>query len=122
MSVTLDGHIFFDEQQLEIKAVSFSRDSIETSVTGLYGLLSVDLGRRSRMIKQIGVLRAKSQSQINNRISTISAYMDGNTHSLITSDGNEFDNLRMDSFKVSNERTDGAGIVVDYEIIYTQLV
>ena len=122
MSVTLDGHILFDEQQLEIKAGSFSRDSIETAVPGLYGLLSVDLGRRSRMIKQIGVLRAKSQSQINNRISTISAYMDGNTHSLITSDGNEFDNLRMDSFKVSNERTDGAGIVVDYEIIYTQLV
>lgn len=122
MSVTLDGHILFDEQQLEIKTDSFSRDSIETAVPGLNGLLCVDLGRRTRMIKQRGVLRAKSRSQINNRISIISAYMDGNTHTLITSDGNEFGNLRMDYFKVSNERTDGVGIVVDYEIIYTQLV
>jgi hypothetical protein len=122
MSVTLDGHILFDEQQLEIKTDSFSRDSIETAVPGLDGVLSVDLGRRSRTIKQSGVLRAKSRSQMNNRISTMSAYIDGNTHTLITSNGNEFDNLRMDSFKVSNERTDGAGIVVDYEIIYTQLV
>lgn len=121
MRVTLDGHMLFDEQQLEVEAGSFSRDSIERAVPGLDGALSIDLGRRGRKIKQSGMLRAKSRSQMDDRISTISAYMNGNTHTLISSSGEEFNNLRMDSFTVRKERADGSGIVVDYEIVYTQL-
>jgi hypothetical protein len=122
MVLTLDGQSLFDEQQLEIEPGSFRRDSIEKAVPGLDGVLSVDLGRRVRKIEQRGVLRAKSRSQMNNRISTISAYMDGDTHTLVTNSGEKFDNLRMDVFKVNKERADGGGIVVDYEIVYTQLV
>ena len=121
MSTTLDGQILFDEQQLEIELDSFSRDSIEKAVPGLNGVLSIDLGRRGRKIKQRGVLRARSRSQMDDRISTISAYMDGDTHTLVTTSGEEFANLRMDVFKVNKERA-GSGIVVDYEIVYTQLV
>jgi hypothetical protein len=122
MGLTLDGQSLFDEQQLEIELGSFKRDSIEKVVPGLDGVLSVDLGRRVRKIEQRGVLRAKSRSQINNRISTISAYMDGDMHTLITNSGEKYDNLRMDVFKVNNERAESSGIVVDYEIVYTQLV
>lgn len=121
MRVTLDGCILFDEQQLEIEAGSFSRNSIERTVPGLDGELSIDLGRHGRKIKQRGVLRAKSRSQMDDRISVISAYIDGNTHTLISGNGKELYNLRMDSFKVDREWADGSGIVVDYEIIYTQL-
>jgi len=36
--------------------------------------------------------------------------------------GNQkFENLRMDSFKILSEYKDGAGISIDYEIVYTQL-
>ena len=122
MSVTLDGDILFDRQQLEIEPGSFNRSTMENSTPGLDGVLSIDLGGRSRKIKQTGTLRAKSRSQMNDRINSISAYMDGNTHTLITGTGREFGNLRMDSFTLGNERTDGSGIVVDYEIVYTQLV
>lgn len=122
MALTLDGQSLFDEQQLEIEPGSFRRDAIEKAVPGLDGVLSVDLGRRVRKIKQIGVLRAKSRSQMNDRISTISASMDGDTHTLVTDSGEKFDNLRLDVFKVNKERADGGGIVVDYEIVYTQLV
>lgn len=122
MSITLDGQILFGEQQFEIEAGSFNRDSIERAMPGLDGVLSVDLGRRGRKINQKGVLRAKSRSQMNDRINAISAYMDGDMHTLLTGSDEEFDNLRMDSFKVSKERTDSSGIVVDYEIVYTQLV
>jgi hypothetical protein len=87
----------------------------------LDGAVSIDLGRRSRKIKQTGTLRTKSRAQMNDRVNAISAYLDGCTHTLTTHNGQEFDNLRMDSFKVQNERTDGTGIVVDYEIFYTQL-
>ncbi|MHC4188520.1 MAG: hypothetical protein ACYSUB_02440 [Planctomycetota bacterium] len=122
MALTLDGQSLFDGQQLEIEPGSFRRDSIEKAVPGLDGVLSVDLGGRVRKIKQTGVLRAKSRSQMNDRIGTISAYMDGDTHTLVTNSGEKFDNLRMDVFKVNKERADGGGIVVDYEIAYTQLV
>jgi len=121
MSVTLDGQSLFDEQQLEIEPGSVSRGSIERTVPGLDGVLSIDLGRRGRKIKQRGVLRAKSRSQMDDRISVISAYMDGDTHTLVTSSGKEFDNLRMDVFKVSKERASGGGVAIDYEIVYTQL-
>jgi hypothetical protein len=122
MSVSIDGQMVFDRQQLKIEAGSFTRDSIERAVPGLDGVLSIDLGQRSRKIKQTGLLRAKSRTQINERINTIFALMDGSTHTLVTGSGDKFDNLRMDSLNTSNERTDGAGIIVDYEIVYTQLV
>jgi hypothetical protein len=122
MRVTLDGQNLFDEQQLEIEPGSVSRDSIERTVAGLDGVLSIDMGGRGRKIKQKGLLQAKSRMQMNNRINAISVYMDGNTHTLARSDGENLNNLRMDSFKVSKERAGGSGIVVDYEIIYTQLV
>ncbi len=121
MSATLDGQSLFDEQQLEIEPGSISRDSIERTVPGLDGVLSIDVGERGREIKQRGVLRAKSRSQMDDRISVISAYMDGDTHTLATSSGKEFDNLRMDVFKVSKERASGGGVAIDYEIVYTQL-
>jgi hypothetical protein len=121
MGATLDGEILFDEQQLEIEAGSLNRASVERAVPGLDGVLSVDLGRRQRKLKQKGVLRAASRVQIDARIAVISAYMDGDTHTLVTSNGEQYDNLRMDVFKVSKERTSGGGVVVDYEIVYTQL-
>jgi len=124
MSVTLDGQSLFDESAasgLEIEPASIRRDSIERTMAGLNGIMSIDLGERSRQIKQKGVLRAKSRMQMNDRISTISGYMDGNTHTLVTGNGEKFENLRMDVFKVHNERIGGGGIAIDYEIVYTQL-
>lgn len=125
MSVTLDGQILFDESAcggLEIKLSSIGRHSVEKAVPGLDGVLSIDLGQRTRTIKQTGVLRARSRSEMDNKITAISAFMDGRTHKLVAGSVKEFDNLRMDSFKISQERVSGGGVVVDYEIIYTQLI
>jgi hypothetical protein len=121
MSVTLDGQILFDEQQFEMDSGSLSRASVERAVAGLDGVLSIDLGGRGRKLKQKGALRAQSRAQMDARIRAISAYVDGGTHALATSDGEQFDNLRMDVFKVSKERASGSGVAVDYEIVYTQL-
>jgi len=121
MGVTLDGQVLFDEHQLEIELDSTSRDLVERAVPGLDGVLSIDLGGRGRKIEQRGVLRAKSRSQMDSKISAISTYLDGDTHKLITKSGEEFDNLRMDVFKVSKERASSSGVAVDYEIVYTQL-
>ena len=121
MSVTIDGQTLFDEHQLEIETGSFNRDLIERSMPGLNGVLSIDLGRRCRKIKQTGTLRARSRAKLNERISAISAIADGDTHTLVADSGETLGNLRMDSFKTNKEQTDGIGIVVNYEIVYTQL-
>ena len=121
MSTTLDGQSLFEGQELDIRPGSFGRDSIERAVPGLDGVLSIDLGRRGRKIRQRGVLRAKSRLQMNERISAISAFMDGDTHVLVTGSGEEFDNLRMDVFKVTSVESGGGGLCCDYEIVYTQL-
>ncbi len=124
MNVTLDGQDLFDESAaggLEIEASSIKRASVERAMPGLDGVLSIDLGQRARQVKQKGVLRAKSRAQMDARINAISAYMDGDTHTMTRSNGQSLDNIRMDVFKVSNERTSGSGVAVDYEILYTQL-
>ncbi len=121
MGATLDGESLFDESGLQFDVGSVSRDSIERKIAGLDGVLSIDLGQRGRKIKQKGVLRVQSRVQLDERISAISAYMDGNTHKLVTEAGDEFDNLRMDIFKISNERQSGNGVCCDYEILYMQL-
>ncbi len=121
MSMTIEIQEVFDRQDMKIEAGSFTRDSIERAVPGLDGMLTIDMGGRGRKIKQTGTLRAKSRAALDDRIAAVSSYMDGDTHTLVIGDGREFDNLRMDTFAVKDERVDGAGIVIDYEITYTQL-
>ena len=121
MSTTLDRQRLFDEEELRFEVGSFVRDSIERTAAGLDGLLSIDLGRRSRKVKQSGVLRAQSRARLNEIINAISGYMDGDTHTLRINNGESIGNLRMDSFKVTEERASGSGLNCDYEILYTQL-
>lgn len=121
MSITLDGQALFDNQQADVSPASIRRDYIERSIAGVNGLISIDLGERDRKITQKGVLRARSWAEMSEKIKAISAYMDGDTHTLITDNGEQFDNLRMDVFKVTDKRTNGASVVIDYEIVYTQL-
>ena len=122
MGATLDGEHLFDEQEPEVLPGGLGRDSVERRVPGLDGVLSIDLGVRSRKIRQVGVLRARSRLRVNERIGAISAYMDGKTHTLVTGSGEEFENLRMDTFEMRKARMSGGGAAADYEIVYTQLM
>jgi len=121
MRVTLDGQDIFDAQVLDIEVGTLRRDLIERSVAGLDGAVSIDLGGRGREIKQRGVLRAGSRVELDKRIGVVSGFMDGRVHTLVSERGEEFSNLRMDSFEVSDARVDGGGLLVDYEIRYRQL-
>lgn len=121
MSTTLDGQALFDEQDLQIACDSIQRASIERSACGLDGMLSIDLGQRTRKIQQSGMLRAASAAGMNARANAINAFLDGQTHTLATADGREYANLRMDTFKQSEAEVAGFGLAVKYEIVYTQL-
>ncbi len=121
MHTTLDEQAVFDEQELTILIDSPSRASLERSVAGLEGVLSIDLGARCRQIRQTGTLRAAGRAAMNARLDTIAAFLDGRTHTLTTTDGRSYSKLRMDRFRQANEQAAGPGIVVEYEIVYTQL-
>jgi len=113
--------MLFDRQQVEIESDSLRRSSKERSIAGLDGVLSIDLGKRGRRIKQKGTLRAGNTGELLERIAAISAFMDGDTHILSISNDRELNDLRMDSFNTTRERTSSSGVTVDYEIIYLQL-
>ncbi len=121
MNVMLDGQAIFDEQGLTIAVGSPRRACVERSVCGLDGRLSIDLGARGRKIRQTGMLRAASRAAMNARIGAVAAFIDGATHTLAAADGQAYNNLRMDSFTQISERTSGPGLLVEYEIVYTQL-
>lgn len=121
MHTTLDGQAVFDEQELTILVDSPSRASLERSVAGLEGVLSIDLGARSRQIRQTGILRAASRAAMNMRMDAIAAFLDGQTHTLTAADGRSYGKLRMDRFRETDEHAAGPGIVVEYEIVYAQL-
>jgi hypothetical protein len=110
----------FDEP-VTIEAESVRRRSIDRSAMGLDGVVSIDLGKRGRKIRQKGELRARSKTEMNNKVEIITGLMDGDTHTLATAQGEIFENLRVDSVGVKNERTSGNGVVADYEIVYMQL-
>ena len=122
MSATLDGNIVFDGHGLEIELSSIGREFKERTLPGLEGVISVDLGNRGRKIKQRGILRARSRSELQDRIDAIEACIDGEAHTLVTEKQGELSNLRMDSFKAKRRRTSGGGVSVGYEIVYRQLV
>ena len=121
MRTMIDEQVLFDEKDLEIEAESVKRACIERTAAGVDGVLSIDLGNRSRKIKQKGILRAASTRQIESRIEQISAFIDGHTHTLATAKDKSFSDVRMDSFKAGQIRESGADVVADYEIVYTQL-
>ena len=119
--VKLDGVNLFGESEEEIEVGSIGRESVERTVTGLDGVMSIDLGGRGRKIRQKGEIRARSGEELKGKIEEVSAFIDGNTHTLTTSRGQTFEDIRVDSVSVKNERTSGGGVVADYEVIYRQL-
>ena len=121
MSVTLDGKILFDEQRLEFEMDSASRDCAERTVPGVDGVLSIDLGQRARKVKQKGLLRAASLAEMEQRIENISVFMDGKMHVLARSGSGTINDVRMDSFKITQKETSGIELCWGYEIVYTQL-
>lgn len=121
MKATLDGQIVFDGEGLKVQAGNWKRSLVERAIAGLDGVLSIDSGLRGRQIKQTGVLRAASETALGEKISAIGSFMDGEGHTLITDSGEQFDNLRIDSFEVGEKGFGGSSVFCEYGIRYTQL-
>ncbi len=119
MRATIDSTIEFD--QLELRIESWRRDKTERNIAGLDGVLSIDKGGRGREVFQKGILRAVSDDGIYDKLKSISALMDGQSHSLVLSDGRVFNNLRVDLFEADEKRFSGMDVWCEFSILYTQL-
>jgi hypothetical protein len=117
----LDDKALFDEQDLKIQVGAWQRASVERAIPGLDGVVSIDLGCRSRTIRQQGALRAASQAMMRSRLDAVETLADGGTHTLVTADGDTYANLRIDAFKRLSQDVSGAGVLIEYEMTYTQL-
>ena len=121
MATTLDGERLFFFFFLTIEVGGPRRDGSERSVPGLDGVLHIDLGARGREIRQTGILRAFTWSEMRRRIAAISALHDGRIHCLVNASGERFENLRIDEFEPGQIEVSGGGLTLQYRIMYTQL-
>lgn len=119
MKATLDRTIEFEQTELVVG--SWRRDMIERGAAGIDGVVSIDLGKRTREIVQKGLMRAGSRAVLRIKVDYIRAMADGACHTMETADGQRFENMWIDSVKVSSTEYSGSGASCEVEIRYTQL-
>ena len=119
MKAMIDETLEFEQMHLETG--SYQRDAAERSVTGLDGVISIDLGMRKRQLIQKGILHAASAEALREKVDSFSKLIDGRIHKLVLGNGKCFDNLRVDGVEVAPECHSGKGPSCDLKIRYTQL-
>lgn len=115
---TLDESLTF--VQLRMQVGTWTRDTLERTAAGLDGIVSIDLGRRHRILLQKGVLRAFSRAALDARLNALRALVDGRTHRLTIADASTFANVRLDGIVCGPCVTGGNGVRCEFEIKYTQ--
>jgi hypothetical protein len=120
MRVRIDGADIFGSDVSSFEAAGWRRKSEERSVAGLRGAMNVDLGFGSRKITQTGVLCGCSKSVLRETRGLIESYLDGKSHTLIV-DEEEYADILVDEFTVSEVIYSGSGARLKYRIVYRQL-
>ncbi|MBE0537436.1 MAG: hypothetical protein IH624_17370 [Phycisphaerae bacterium] len=115
----VDGSVVFVQLALEVG--TWTRQTVERTAAGLDGVVSVDLGRRSRSLVQRGQLRAFSEAGLRAQLCDVCGLADGQVHTLLVSDGQLFADVRVDGVYVSERVTGGGGVRCEFEMRYTQL-
>ncbi len=119
-------YIMFDDNHLwgggthHILPGAWARQQVEYATAGLDGVVSLDLGRRSRQIRQTGRLTAETLGKLHEMIDTIESYANGQTYELIDQDGRRYRNVRLDMFRQKEPVQRAAFFSCEYEILYTQ--
>ena len=119
--ITFDGKAIFGTSEHHLHVDSWRRDSVERRFGGLSGAVSLDLGRRSRQLRQTGMLVAGSVSALLEMFDSISNYIDGQDYILTDSYGQSFPHVRMDRFQPTGPVAQLTPARCEYEIVYTQL-
>ena len=116
-----DGNELFGKGEHSLGVRSWRREGLDYGFAGLDGVVSVDLGRRERKIKQRGWMTAESVGALMRQVEAISGYIDGQGYELVDRRGVCYGQVRMDSFNLLGSVTVGNQARCEYEINYTQL-
>jgi hypothetical protein len=120
-AIKLDGKQLFGVGEHTLQVGSWGREAIEKRFAGVDGVVSVDLGRRGRKIRQRGWLTAASKAALQKKCEKISAYIDGQAYELVDANGTVYGKVRMDSFGLLREICAASPVRCEYEVTYTQL-
>ena len=119
--IMLDGKNIFGHGDHTLQVGSWGRETMERRFAGVDGMVSVDLGRRGRKLKQRGWLTAASKAALQKRCEEISAYIDGQAYELVDTNGTVYAKVRMDSFGLLTQVCTASPVRCEYEVTYTQL-
>jgi hypothetical protein len=76
---------------------------------------------RSRRIIQRCIIRAASESSLQELLDTVIGLIDGKEHVITLENGMCYEHLRVDGVSSEKTRPNGAGVSCGIKIIYTQL-
>jgi hypothetical protein len=119
MWTKIDEAIKLEHKELQID--SWIRDSAEKSAPGLDGVITVDHGMRSRRIIQQCIIRAASESSLQELLDMMIGLIDGKEHVLTLENGVCYEHLRVDGVSSEKTMSNGAGVSCGIKVIYTQL-
>ena len=120
-TITFNGKMIFGHGDHTLQAGSWGRQTKERRFAGVDGVMSIDLGRGSRRLKQRGWLTAASRAALQKTCEETSAYIDGQAYELVDANGTVYANVRMDSFQLLAEVCAASPVRCEYEVTYTQL-
>lgn len=120
-AATLDGQELFSSGPGELICESWPRETIRRGFSGLGGEILLDMGRRSRRLKQHGVLRADTQELLQLQICVIEEMNDGLQHMMIDADGIIYQKVILEKFEKLTAVQKANVCSCEYEIIYRQL-
>ena len=120
-TITLNGKSIFGHGDHTLQVGSWGRQIKERRFAGVDGVMSIDLGRGGRKLKQGGWLTAASRAALQKMCEEISAYIDGQADVLVDANGTVYAKVRMDSFGLLTEVCTASPVRCEYEVTYTQL-
>jgi len=88
---------------------------------GLDGEVILDFGKRSRTIVQRGRLQAATPIALASSITAIEILIDGQSHTLVDSNSQTYNNVLIEEFSPQSPVTLGKNYWCDYRITYRQL-
>ncbi len=97
------------------------RQQVRRSFAGIDGEAVVDMGRRSRVIDQVGRLEASTAGELETLIGQIETYADGQAYSLIDNHGLTHETVILEQFELDGPIRTGRNIWCSYKIRYRQL-
>lgn len=118
---SFDGQELFASGPHSFQPGSWQRGLIRRSFAGVDDELLLDLGRRSRTMRQRGRLHGTTLADLQAQIDAIEAACDAQTHDLTDNLGRLHERVVMEGFELLCPIQAGCGFCCDYQIEYRQL-